>query len=1084
MSGIRGSIIPDQIDQLDQAHSVNLNNCDRKLSPEVVDYQRRVENVLIWLFDKESQLKRRPDSSALAEMPFNETLEEYSNHEKFIAEFYNYGSVVMKCKEDGMDLIDNIPLSEENRDEVGIQTDTMMVCYEKLKILSVDRLNLLRSILEQRQQSKIERFQEWLSTVEKRMSFLNNIGPDGKAIERQILEVQNIRAELEQKQEFLEFMSSFIVFDEVDTNSLQIRSKSSDSLDQDMDRVNRRWEHICKFINARYLKLQLARSIWDILQREEPQLTSWLKRVEKTLGELSEAASSITDPESEKKFIAKLLSRSEKLESEIKTKQTFYSSLEHRVREKIEAIDDSCSMLVIKLVEALEGIQESWNSLMNNKRMLDYKLHNLMKLENRDNCNMIPIIDRMTPPLEDSNNAFQNMRANTNQFNGDDLNDSVSNEDRSSSPLLNSSLTDSRPLESLSSHDKSCLFDNKRGESLLNQDLETQNDVSTESLTSSFPLNLTSPIADLDFSFLPHNRNITQNNNLPSCLTNTLSDNGIQVNGCESHRGCRVEEWKHSLESFSFWLKKVETALGLDEGVLSEDPSIRSWSQLDLSQQLMTLIDIERQITTTSQDEYDCLILQGQQIIADLIPELGQNEYETNLKEILADTEMRYGALKRCLEERKMDLSNRDRWLDLIKRLKTTSRQLIDSMSHVIPKTDIGIDLITLAQQQDQLIRSKTDLNHSISIQSNIQEAKMILRLCDAIQQQHQHQQTSPTVVEVSSNQDGDVSRSIIDQVWFSLKDLRGEIESQLDKITLHYTELSQLLDDRLERLDEVHKEVHALQQSMQELAAQLQVAEILKSKWEPLDNLSIEQLSEQLDDLKLYRERMTEIASIHDAMNSIFEWMTESDVPLNQQNLKRISELNTIWSLVQASSEERQRQIELAFDNQSASEQRFLEQSVADLPNWERRVAASKVPYFVDHSMNKTKWDHPRFSDLLNSMNSVGQVVFSAYRTALKLRLVQKRFGIDLLMLEHLKEILSLPEFTAINAPENQGIDNSTRSIVKKSNINSSSVDVEQVIHLLRAIYEKIKQEEKPDLDVTLAIDLTLNWLLNLYDS
>lgn len=218
----------------------------------------------------------------------------------------------------------------------------------------------------------------------------------------------------------------------------------------------------------------------------------------------------------------------------------------------------------------------------------------------------------------------------------------------------------------------------------------------------------------------------------------------------------------------------------------------------------------------------------------------------------------------------------------------------------------------------------------------------------------------------------------------------------------------------------------------------------------------------------------MGDIESNHKIMNSIFEWMTQSDVPLSQQNLKRIGELNTIWTLILASVEDRQKSIEQAFDDQSGSEQQFLRQTVADLaPRWERRVATSKVPYFIDHELNKTSWDHPKLDELLKTMSCVKQVVFSAYRTALKLRMVQKKFGIDLLMLEQLKEIL------------NSVLANSSLETQQPTmNGNDTLIGVEQIILYLKALYERIQSDEKPSLDVPLSIDLTLNWLLNLYDS
>lgn len=42
-------------------------------------------------------------------------------------------------------------------------------------------------------------------------------------------------------------------------------------------------------------------------------------------------------------------------------------------------------------------------------------------------------------------------------------------------------------------------------------------------------------------------------------------------------------------------------------------------------------------------------------------------------------------------------------------------------------------------------------------------------------------------------------------------------------------------------------------------------------------------------------------------------------------------------------------------------------------------------------HELETTHWDHPKMIDLMNSLADLNEVRFSAYRTALKLRTVQK---------------------------------------------------------------------------------------------
>lgn len=48
----------------------------------------------------------------------------------------------------------------------------------------------------------------------------------------------------------------------------------------------------------------------------------------------------------------------------------------------------------------------------------------------------------------------------------------------------------------------------------------------------------------------------------------------------------------------------------------------------------------------------------------------------------------------------------------------------------------------------------------------------------------------------------------------------------------------------------------------------------------------------------------------------------------------------------------------------------------------------------FDSHERETTHWDHPEMIELMKSLADLNEVRFSAYRTALKLRSVQKRLG------------------------------------------------------------------------------------------
>lgn len=56
---------------------------------------------------------------------------------------------------------------------------------------------------------------------------------------------------------------------------------------------------------------------------------------------------------------------------------------------------------------------------------------------------------------------------------------------------------------------------------------------------------------------------------------------------------------------------------------------------------------------------------------------------------------------------------------------------------------------------------------------------------------------------------------------------------------------------------------------------------------------------------------------------------------------------------------------------------------------------SVSKILTFMfsfSHSLESTHWDHPKMIELMNSLLALNEVKFSAYRTALKLRTLQKK--------------------------------------------------------------------------------------------
>lgn len=974
----------------------NINQDQQQFSPDVIHFQKRVEDLIAWICEMEERFQKRASTPSIKDSSSEELLDQYSDHEKHMTELSRYNPIINQCRDDGEALKNRLKPDEQH--EVAIQIDALMSCYEKLKILSIEKLQKLQSSLEERQQSQIDRFDEWLSSVEGSIASSNMIGPDYQSIEAQKKDLKRLQHELEMKQEFLNCMSKMIlVFDEVDPETLQIRSISCDDLDDQLSDLNHRWTEVCEYVDRRGYELRNAESAWRPLLEDGSKLSSWMRRIENRLEEMESAARDFQS-EPEEHFIDELRERYLKIDSDIKNKQLAFRNLETKTRQAIDKFDDSCSMLVIEIERKIEDLQDAWASIVCRQRELQKYL-----LGETSDFISIPIPEPITSRYDIDTTRGSSLSPR--DISPDPRNNYHSNSNQTSS---NSSFHPTK----------------------LSNSNFSQGDASNNHHDSSYHLGSTNDVYKSINDIESRNQHHLPNGDIPEANSTSPKLDS-----------CRVEEWKHALESFSLWLKQVETSLGVNQDI-TEEGLEPTWSRLSLHDQSVLLDDIEQQVVTTCRDEFDCLILQGQQIIEDLSPEIDENDL-ANLRSILNDIDDRWNSVKQYLTERRKEIFKKDRWSRFLTKLRELNGWLKQKGDDLMPESDIGGDLITLAQQQDYLMQIKGDLNENSSIEASLAEAKLFLKMFDDLEQKSKYKSTELDCI-----------------LDYDIKLLKEDIDAEMNKLSLHYSELSQQLENRICRLDEVHREMHSLQQRTQEFATKLQVAEILRSNWQPVALLTIDQLSEQLEDLKLFRERLTEIETVHKQLNGIFEWMTNLQVPLSQANLKRLSELNTIWSLFIIAVDERQKSIEQAFDNQGFTEQSFLTDTVKH--PWERRVAASKVPYFVDHSSEVTNWDHPAFSELMSSLNGYNEIIYSAYRTAMKLRAIQKRLGIDLLMLETFQEIFD--EF-GLRAK------------------NEKLIGANEIIRCLKIIFERLQMDEKRSLDMPLCVDLSLNWLLNLFD-
>ncbi|XP_066505235.1 utrophin-like [Hoplias malabaricus] len=128
----------------------------------------------------------------------------------------------------------------------------------------------------------------------------------------------------------------------------------------------------------------------------------------------------------------------------------------------------------------------------------------------------------------------------------------------------------------------------------------------------------------------------------------------------------------------------------------------------------------------------------------------------------------------------------------------------------------------------------------------------------------------------------------------------------------------------------------------------------------------------------------------------------------------------------------------------------------------WQRAVFHNGVPYYINHEWQTTSWDHPQMTQLFQSMADLGHVRFSAYRTAMKSRQLQKALCLDFLQLAMAQSVFDQHKLIH----------------------NGQLLEVPGIINCLFTIYTNLQQLHPDLINVPLCVDLCLNWLLNVYDS
>ncbi|XP_014809535.1 PREDICTED: dystrophin isoform X1 [Calidris pugnax] len=498
-----------------------------------------------------------------------------------------------------------------------------------------------------------------------------------------------------------------------------------------------------------------------------------------------------------------------------------------------------------------------------------------------------------------------------------------------------------------------------------------------------------------------------------------------------------LQQFYLDLEKFLAWLTEAETTANVLQDATHKEKILEDAKMV--RELLKQWQDLQAEIDAHT-DIFHNLDENGQKILRSL----EGSEDAALLQRRLDNVNFRWSELrKKSLNIRSHLEASTDQW----KRLHLSLQELLawlqlkeDELKQQAP---IGGDLPSVQKQNDIHRTFKRELKTKEPV---IRSALETVRIFLAEQPVEGLEKLYPEPRDLSPEERAQ-------NVTKLLQRQADDVRTEWDKLNLQSADWQKKIDDALERLQ-------GLQDAMDELDLKLRQAEVFKGSWQPVGDLLIDSLQDHLEKVKVYRAEIVPLKEKVHQVNELAHRFTPSDIQLSQYSLSCVEDLNTRWKVLQVAIEERIRQLHEAHRDFGPTSQHFLTTSVQG--PWERAISPNKVPYYINHETQTTCWDHPKMTELYQSLADLNNVRFSAYRTAMKLRRLQKALCLDLLSLS-----------AACDALDQHNLKQ-----------NDQPMDILQIINCLTTIYDRLEQEHNNLVNVPLCVDMCLNWLLNVYDT
>ncbi|PNI86892.1 UTRN isoform 6 [Pan troglodytes] len=532
-----------------------------------------------------------------------------------------------------------------------------------------------------------------------------------------------------------------------------------------------------------------------------------------------------------------------------------------------------------------------------------------------------------------------------------------------------------------------------------------------------------------------------------------------------------VQASRRDLENFLKWIQEAETTVNVLADASNRENALQdSILARELKQQMQevcrkdvgfkgywTMIGLNfnlRELLTKFEKDIQAEIDAHNDIFKSIdgnrqkmVKALGNSEEATMLQHRLDDMNQRWNDLKAKSASIRAHLeASAEKWNRLLMSLEELIKWLNMKDEELKKQMPIGGDVPALQLQYDHCKALRRELKEKeYSVLNAVDQARVFLadQPIEAPEEPRRNLQSKTELTPEERAQ----------KIAKAMRKQSSEVKEKWESLNAVTSNWQKQVDKALEKLRD-------LQGAMDDLDADMKEAESVRNGWKPVGDLLIDSLQDHIEKIMAFREEIAPINFKVKTVNDLSSQLSPLDLHPSLKMSRQLDDLNMRWKLLQVSVDDRLKQLQEAHRDFGPSSQHFLSTSV-QLP-WQRSISHNKVPYYINHQTQTTCWDHPKMTELFQSLADLNNVRFSAYRTAIKIRRLQKALCLDLLELSTTNEIFKQ----------------------HKLNQNDQLLSVPDVINCLTTTYDGLEQMHKDLVNVPLCVDMCLNWLLNVYDT